>query len=115
MDLKVKAYWKDIPDERKERLVQLHEIIMGLYPAAEVSMKYKMPTYQVGDGWVAIANQKHYISVYTCGAHHLELFKEKHPEIKTGKGCINLKPSDPLPIEDLQQVIRHAMENNKDF
>ena len=115
MDLEVKDYFQAAPDIRKERLEQLHEMIMGLYPDAEVSMKYKMPTYQVGDGWVAIANQKHYLSVYTCGAHHLVLFKEKHPEIKTGKGCINLKPSDLLPIEDLQQVIRHAMENDKDF
>jgi len=48
-------------------------------------MKYKMPTYQVGDGWVAIANQKNYISLYTCGYHHIVGFKNNNPGIKTGK------------------------------
>jgi len=39
----------------------------------------------VGDGWVAIANQKHYVSLYTCGYHHIERFKQRCPRIKTGK------------------------------
>lgn len=35
---------------------QLHELILGLFPEAEVTMAYKMPTYKVGEGWVAVAN-----------------------------------------------------------
>ncbi len=77
-------------------------------------MKYKMPTYSVGNGWVAIANQKHYISLYTCGYHHIQAFRENHPKIRTGKGCINLRDNDVFPLEDLSEVIRHAIESPKD-
>lgn len=103
-------------------LERLHEIIVGLYPDAVIDMAYKMPTYKnvvgggSGDkggdepaGWVAIANQKRYVSLYTCGAHHLVKFKQKHPDIKTGTGCINFRPTDKIPTAAVKQVVRHAM------
>ena len=73
-------------------------------------MSYRMPTYRAKDGWVALANQKRYVSLYTCGAHHLVEFKVKCPGIGTGRGCINFKVTDPVPGTALRQVIRHAIE-----
>ena len=72
-----------------------------------------MPTYQVGDGWVALANQKNYVSLYTCGYHHIAAFREKHPKIKTGKACINFRPGDELPLQDLKAVVKHAITHPK--
>lgn len=77
---------------------------------SEESMRYKMPTYELGEGWIALANQKDYISVYTCSAEHIVNFKKKHPKIKTGKGCINFKDGDDIPLNDLKGVIKSAME-----
>jgi len=113
MNKDVEIYLSAVPAERKSIVEALHSMIVDLYPDAEVDMQYKMPTYHVGDGWVAIANQKNYVSLYTCGYHHISKFKEKHPRIKTGKGCINLKVNDPLPIADLKGVVRHAIEHPK--
>jgi uncharacterized protein YdhG (YjbR/CyaY superfamily) len=76
-------------------------------------MRYKMPTYQVGDGWVALANQKHYVSLYTCGHHHIAEFKRKYPKIRTGKGCINFRDGDHIPVEELKGVIMHAIGHPK--
>jgi len=76
-------------------------------------MKYNMPTYRPGDGRVAIANQKSYVSLYTCGYHHIAKFKEKHPEINTGKGCINFTEKDELPLNDIGLVVQHAIEHPK--
>jgi uncharacterized protein YdhG (YjbR/CyaY superfamily) len=109
----VKAYFDAVPKERRSVVDALHALILRLYPDATVDMQYRMPTYHAGDGWVAIANQKHYVSLYTCGAHHLAEFKQKHPQIKTGKGCINFKCSDTLPLEDVELVVRHAIEHPK--
>ena len=109
----VKKYLADIPVDRKGVISELHSMILGLYPKAMVDMMYKMPTYHIKNGWVAIANHKNYVSLYTCGYHHISQFKEKHPKIKTGKGCINLKVKDPLPVADLQEVVKHAIEHPK--
>ncbi len=113
MNKEVKRYLDSITDDRKPLVQQLHALIVGLYPDAEIDMSYRMPTYKVKDGWVAIANQKRYVSLYTCGAHHIADFKKIHPHIRTGAGCINLKVTDQVPVPALKRVIKHAIEHPK--
>ncbi len=109
----VGRYFSAVPSDRKDMIYKLHKLIVDLYPTAEISMDYKMPTYRYEEGWVALANQKNYISLYTCSAEHLAEFKKRHPKIKTGKGCINFKPKDPLPTPSLKKVVKHAMSYKK--
>jgi len=115
VDKEVTKYLGSVPKERKELVDKLHRLITSLYPEAEIDMKYKMPTYHAGGGWVAVANQKNYVSLYTCGYHHIAPFKEKHPKIKTGKGCINFKVSDLVPLKDIELVVKHAIEHPKEL
>lgn len=72
-----------------------------------------MPTCKNGGTWVALANQKQYISLYTCSASHLESYKQKYPQQKTGKGCINFRDSDEIHYDDPELVIRHAIKYAK--
>jgi len=111
----VADYFAAIPENRKARINELHSLIISLYPDAVVDLKYKMPTYRVGEGWVALANQKNYISLYTCGYHHIEVFSKNNPEIKTGKGCINFRDKDRLAHRDIKAVVRHAIDHPKDI
>ncbi len=120
---KVNAYFKSIPDHRRDRFLSIHNLILTINPDVSVDMSYKMPTYRTVNGWMALANQKNYISLYTCAASHLESYKQKHPEQKTGKGCINFRDGDEIHHDDLESVITHAIgyaktragqhENNK--
>ena len=113
MNKDVQVYFDAVPDERKPVVDKLHELIPGLYTDVAVDMSYRMPTYKAKDGWVALANQKSHVSLYTCGAHHLVAFKARHPKIKTGKGCINFKVTDRIPVQAVKTVIKHAIEQNK--
>jgi len=106
----VNEYMQSLVKGRRQKVQLLSDLILSLYPNAEVSMKYKMPTFSIDAGWVAIANQKNYVSLYTCSAQHLEQFKQCYPTIKTGTGCINFKDKDDLPIDALKQVITSAMD-----
>ncbi len=109
MDKAVRRYFDAIPKSRESHMKTLHDVIMECFPTAAVDMKYKMPTYSHGDGWVAIANQKNYVSLYTCSAEHLTEFRKSHPGYKTGKGCINFRDKDEIPTQAIKAVIRHAM------
>lgn len=113
MNKEISVYLDSIPEHRLQRFLSIHDLILRLYPDAIADMSYKMPTYKVGDGWVALANQKGYISLYTCGESHLESYKNKHPEQKTGKGCINFRENDEIHLDHLETVIRHAIETPK--
>jgi hypothetical protein len=57
---------------------------------------------------VAVANQKNHASLYICGYCHIAPFKVKHPNIRTGKGCINFRDSDPLPVNNLKAFIKRG-------
>jgi len=113
MAMTLVQYFKLIPQRRKKSVEEIHAMIMKLYPKMKVDMQYKMPTYYYKEGWIALANQKNYISLYTCGYHHIEEFKKQHPGIKTGKGCINFRESDKIPLEALKNVVKHAIEHPK--
>lgn len=104
------CYLEQVPAYRKSRIRDLHQLITSVCAEVDVSMKYRMPTYASGSGWVAIASQKYYISLYTCSHKHIERYGGKYPEIRTGTGCLNFNDSDSLHEEDLQSVIRNALK-----
>lgn len=95
---------------RRQRVDSIRQLVMRMYPDAVESMRYKMPTFEWGEGWLAVANQKNYVSLYTCAAQHLIAFKAAHPAIKTGSGCINFRDREMIPLDDLKTVIKSALE-----
>lgn len=113
LDKSVQEYFDVVPDTRRSQIKTLHTAIIECFPDATINMRYKMPTYLHGGGWVAIANQKNYVSLYTCSPAHLAMFREKHPDFKMGKGCINFRVKDKIPVEDVKAVIRHAILHPK--
>lgn len=113
MDSAVARYFEEIPESRKRHVRRLHSLVMERFPDARLTMKYRMPTYSHGEGWVAIANQKNYVSLYTCGALHLAEFKKAYPRYKTGAGCINFREQQDIPEAAVTQVIVHAMLHPK--
>lgn len=108
----IEHYIESIPEQRRERFISIHKRILKLYPDAIVDMSYRMPTYRHGEGWIALANQNNYISLYTCAESHIETYKSRHPQQKTGKGCINFRARDEIVYDDLDDVIRHAIEHS---
>ncbi|QHJ11097.1 hypothetical protein FX988_01319 [Paraglaciecola mesophila] len=102
-------YIDNAPPERRVRLTQLVELIQRLSPQAVVSMRYKMPTFTTVNGWISVANQKHYVSVYTCQFAHIAPYKKRYPKQKTGKGCINFTDKDQIDLAVLSDVILSAM------
>lgn len=103
-------YFGSVSDERRALLDALHELIAGLYPQASQVISYGVPTYRLRTGWVSIGYWKGGVSLYTNGPHNIAEFTERYPAIKAGKGSLNFRLSDQLPLEALGNVIRRAME-----
>ncbi|AQA17866.1 hypothetical protein BST95_06070 [Halioglobus japonicus] len=106
----VNAYLQALPDNRRARITGLIDMIAALYPDALLDLKYRMPAFSQGDGWVSVGSQKHYVSLYACSAEHLAAFRELHPGVKGGKGRLNFRDRDDIALDDLKQVVRSAME-----
>jgi|GEM_PF-259607 len=110
MDTEIRNYLQAIPDERRERIVVLINFVAKNFPNAKLKMWYRMPAFKSSSGgWAAIAAQKHHDSLYTCAAHHIEPYFQKHPKTKHGKGCLNFKLGEHIDFEALQEVISSAL------
>jgi uncharacterized protein YdhG (YjbR/CyaY superfamily) len=111
VDDKVKRFIEAVPKERKPLFNKLRVLILETYPKAEVLIWYGILTFRARSGWVALANKKDYITLYTDSPSHIADFKSKYPKVKTGKACINFRAVDPVPAAEIKRVIRNAIEN----
>ncbi|MCP5052322.1 MAG: DUF1801 domain-containing protein [bacterium] len=105
----VDKYFEEMSEDRRTKAMDVHRLVLELYPDAVVSMKYRMPTYESETGWVAIANQKNYWSVYTCSSDKIQVYIDKNSGTKHGKGCLNFRKKDAIDMESMQSVIRNSM------
>lgn len=114
MDEAVQRFIDTVPPESKPLFDRLHALVLRLYPEAKVVISYQVPTYKTKTGWVALGYWKDGVSLYTNNPAHIVVFQAKHPRIKTNKASFNLRRTDEVPDEDLEQVIRHAVEGRRD-
>jgi uncharacterized protein YdhG (YjbR/CyaY superfamily) len=105
----IESWFETVPESRVKRLRSVCDRILSRFPEAVVSMRYRMPTFEVGEAWMAVASQKHYVSVYTCARPHIEPYLKVHPETKSGTGCLNFPDRAEIDLEALDAVIDHAL------
>ena len=109
MNSRVDDYIAALPSGRQLRARTMHRMVRRLFPRAQFSFDYKMPTYRVGDNFLAWGNKKGYFSVYTCSGARIAAFKAKHPDIPSGVGCLNFRDRDKFPLRDLARVVKNAL------
>lgn len=73
-------------------------------------MRFRMPTYETGHGWMAIANQNEYLSVYTSKRSNLRPYLRRHPETPAGRFCLHFTDIDPIDGDALDEVIALSLE-----
>jgi uncharacterized protein YdhG (YjbR/CyaY superfamily) len=76
-------------------------------------LSYRMPTYKVGKRRLHVGEWKHGISVYGWQQGKEVAFASRHPEAKTSKGTIRIRPEDSGSIsdDDLCELVRAALDD----
>jgi hypothetical protein len=89
MDEAVRAYIDGIYPAHRPLFDRVHRLILAAHPDAAVVLSYRMPTYKVGRrrlcGWQQDRDAG---------------FTDRHPELRTSKGTIRLRPQDAAGITD---------------
>ncbi len=109
MNKEIDTYIAKAEDARRDLMIKLQDMILDKYPTTETKISYGIPHYKLGSGWVFLGYWKQGVSIYTGIIPSLNEFKQKHPKIKMGKGCINLKLKDSIPWQDIAKVLDTAM------
>ena len=109
--LSYKDYLASLPLERREAIESVWQTVRENIPKGfteEISPKFL--TFKADDEWfIALANQKNYISLYLCSIYIFPELKAKldnsGKKLKCGKSCINFKHAEDLPLETIAEIV----------
>ena len=92
-------------------LKQLREIIKKTAPDAVESISYQMPAYKLNGALVYFAACKNHIGFYPT-ATATTVFAEEIKSFKSSKGAIQFPLNQPLPIELIEKIVKHRVNEN---
>jgi hypothetical protein len=76
-----------------------------------VGISYRMPTYRVGSRRLYLGIWQHGISLYGWPQGQDDGFTARHPDLRSSKGTIRIRPQDAARITDgeLAGLVRAAL------
>ena len=106
----VDQYLESLAPARQAALAKLRPLVFEVGPDAVETMKYRMPTYEYGDGVLcAFASQKHYMSLY-MDTGIVEKHREELTGLSIGKSCIRFRKLDQLPLGTIKQMLEETVQ-----
>lgn len=100
MSTPLQAYVDAIVPEYRPLFDRLHRLVLEAHPAATIGLAYQIPTYKVGRRRLSIGVWKHGVSIYGWAEGGAVAFRARHPELKTSKGTIQVRPEEAVAIAD---------------
>ncbi len=112
VDEAVRDYIDSVDPVHRPLFDRVHRLILAAHPEAAVVISYRIPTYKVGRRRLYVGAWKHGLSIYGWPQDLDAGFTARHPELKTSKGTIRLRPEDAASIGDdeLLGLINAALE-----
>ncbi|HJR06021.1 MAG TPA: DUF1801 domain-containing protein [Pyrinomonadaceae bacterium] len=110
--LSYKKYLAGVPAERRAEVERVWGVVRENVPdgyAEEIGEKFL--SFKTGEEWyVALANQKNYISLYLMPLYVFPEMKTKFDaaaskKLKCGKGCVNFLRAGELPLEVIGEIV----------
>jgi len=102
IDPAVLAYVEAVPAEHRPLFDRLLALVTTSYPDAVVGISYGMPTYRVGKRRLFLGTWAHGLSIYGWRQGGDAGFAARHPELRSGKGTIRIRPQDGASLADAE-------------
>lgn len=107
----VKEYMNDFPEEIRNKLLELEQIILSVIPDAEASINYNIPAYSLvtagkRDQQIMIAGYKQHVGLYPHPST-MTHFKDRLKRYKSGKGSVQFPLNEPLPTVLIEEMITY--------
>ena len=100
MNADVQRYADGIAPEHRPLFDRLRALVLEVAPGAVEKLSYGMPTYVVGKRKLSLGAWRHGLSLYGWGENRDGGFLERHPELRTSKGTIQLRPEQAAEVTD---------------
>ncbi|HYE76840.1 MAG TPA: DUF1801 domain-containing protein [bacterium] len=104
-------YLATLPADRRDAVSRVWQVVRDHIPTGyEEQIGPKFLQFATGpDGYVALANQKNYVSLYLLPAYVDPSLKHKldsvDKKLKMGKSCLNFNRADELPLDVIGEIV----------
>ncbi len=99
------------PENARNLLRQLRQIIKKAAPEAEEVISYQMPAFKFHGMLVYYAAFKNHYSLFPM-TKTLEVFKENLKGYETTKGTIHFSYGKPLPVKLIKEIVQFRVKEN---
>lgn len=108
----VEKYIYSFPEEVRNILLQIRQIIKDEAPDAVEGFAYQMPSYKTnGKPLVYFAGFKNHIGFYATPTGH-EAFASELSNYKQGKGSVQFPLDKPIPFDLIRQIVAFRVQEN---
>jgi uncharacterized protein YdhG (YjbR/CyaY superfamily) len=109
----VDGYLAEVPADRRAALHRLRELCRAELPGFTEKMAYGMPAYERpgGEGEIAFASQRQYISFYLLRTDVRQAFAERLAGQDMGKGCLRFRKPDRIDFELVRDLLRATAQD----
>lgn len=99
------------PDEVRQILTQLREVIRQAAPAAEEAISYGIPTFRLHGNLVHFSAYARHIGFYPAPSG-VEAFKEELRPYAQSKGAVQFPLDQPLPYDLVRRIVEFRVREN---
>ena len=105
----IDEYIAGFPENVRDILEELRQVIRQAAPQAEEAMRYGIPTFRFNGNLVHFAAFKNHIGFYPTPSA-IETFKEELSPYKQAKGSVQFPIDKPIPYDLIQKIVEYRVE-----
>jgi len=104
-------YIKKQPEQVREILTKIREMVREIAPEAKEGMGYGVPSFSLNGPLVYFAGFKKHIGFYPTPSG-VKAFKDELVGYKTSEGAIQFPLDKPIPYQIIEKIIRFKVKEN---
>jgi uncharacterized protein YdhG (YjbR/CyaY superfamily) len=104
-------YITTFPDDVRNILNELRQVIKEAAPEAEETINYQMPTFTLNGNLVHFAAFKNHIGFYPTPTG-IEAFNKELSPYKGAKGSVQFPIDQPLPLPLIRRIVEYRVKEN---
>lgn len=105
----VDAYIASFPEETREIMEKIREMVFRLVPEVTEKISYQMPGYFFNGPLVYFAGYKKHIGFYPT-PDGIEAFKDEIVKYKWAKGSVQFPLNQPMPYDLIEAMILYRYQ-----
>jgi uncharacterized protein YdhG (YjbR/CyaY superfamily) len=108
----IDQYIQQFPEDIREKLTELRNVILNAAPEVTERISYKMPAFHWKENLIYFAVYKNHIGIYPTSKPMIH-FKQELKNYKSSKGAFQIPLNQEIPKGLIEKIVTFRVESIK--